>query len=153
MAKVDIELVKMILQRNEVDVRKVAEIINDIEFELKTLEDDEKPPAVKKQFVFMVSDPEGHLVGKDFTGWVLQIPEEDSPYVSEERLHRSVYEFNVTPKGRRMPVKTIGEACEVVSARILKEQNIWVKTKEPILMVRTENTIPLNDIMKAGKDL
>lgn len=153
MAKVDIELVKMVLKRNEVDVRKVAEIINDIEFELKTLEDEEKPPAVKKQFVFMVSDPDGHLVGKDFTGWVLQIPEEDSPYVSEERLHRSAYEFNVTPKGRRMPVKTIGEACEVVSARILKEQNIWVKTKEPILMVRTENTIPLDDIMKVGKNL
>lgn len=149
MAKVDIDLVKMILQRSEIDTRQVASIINEIQEELKIqLETEEKPPPVKKQFIILVSDPEGDLVDKDYTGWVLQIPEEDSPYVTEERLTRGAYDFNVTPKGRRYPVKTIAEACEVVSARILKEQNVWVKTKEPVLVCRTNNDIPWDDMKK-----
>jgi hypothetical protein len=143
MAKVDLELVKMILQRNELDVRTVSQIIEDIESESKAIQDENpKPPPVKKQFVFMVSDPNGELPEKDFTGWVLQIPEDDSPYAAEERLQRSAYEFNVTPKGRKLPVKSIAEVCEVVPTRILKEQNIWVKTKEPVYVLKSDNKIP-----------
>lgn len=147
MAKVDIDLVKMILQRREFDTRQVASIINELEEEVRIQkETEEKPPPVKKQFVVLVSDPAGELEGKDFTGWVLQIPEEDSPYVSEERLTRSAYDFNVTPKGRRYPVKTIAESCEVVSAKFHKEHKVWVKTKEPVLICRTSNDIPWDDM-------
>jgi hypothetical protein len=149
MAKVDIDLVKMILQRRDLDTRQVVSIISEIEEEVRIqLETEEKAPPVKKQFVILVSDPAGELIDKDYTGWVLQIPEEDSPYVTEERLTRSAYEFNVTPKGRRYPVKTIAESCEVVSARIHKEQNVWVKTKEPVLICRTNNEIPWDDVKK-----
>jgi len=152
MAKVDIDLVKMILQRREIDTRQVASIINEIQEEVRIQQEtEEKPPPVKKQFVILVSDPEGELENKDYTGWVLQIPEEDSPYVTEERLTRSAYDFNITPKGRRYPVKTIAESCEVVSARIHKEQKVWVKTKEPVLVCRTNNKIPWDE-MKAKLD-
>ena len=47
-----------------------------------------------------------------------------------------------TPKGRRMPLKTVAEACEFGSAKIFKEHKVWVKTKEPVLIVRTNNKIP-----------
>ena len=151
MPKVDLDIVKFILQRNELDVRKVSQIMDDIEVELTNQVDEERPPPVKKQFVMMVSDPEGELEGKNYTGWVLQIPEEDSPYVSEERLIKGAYEYNATKKGRRMPVKSVGEACEVVPARIYKEQNIWVKTKEPVLIVRSNNVLP--DEMSDFSDL
>jgi len=147
MAKVDIELVKMILQRREIDTRQVASIINEIQEEVRIQsETDEKPPAVKKQFVILVSDPAGELNGKDFTGWVLQIPEEDSPYVTEERLTRAAYDFNVSPKGRRFPVKTIAESCEVVSAKFHKEHKVWVKTKEPVLVCLTNNKIAWDEM-------
>lgn len=146
MAKVDVDIVKMVLTRSEVDVRVANQILQDIETVLQEEEQakEMKPPPVKKQFVIMVSDPEGELEGKDYTGWVLQIPEEDSPATAEERVWKSAYEFNVTPKGRRMPVETVGEACEVVPARISKEQNVWIKTKEPVLVVTTSNQIPLD---------
>lgn len=143
MAKVDLELVKMILQRNELDVRLVSQILEDLNLEAKNqIEDEAAPPPIKKQFTILISDPNGELAGKDYTGWVLQIPEEDSPLLTEERLMRSAYEFNTTPKGRRLPLKTIGEACEVVPSRILKENKIWVKTKEPVLVLSTNNLIP-----------
>ena len=144
MAKIDVETVKQILQRNHVEIRKVSEILEDIntELEIQANERENRPPPVKKQFVMLVSDPEGNLENKDYTGWVLQIPEEDSPYTAPERLIRAAYEFNTTPKGQRLPVTTIGETCEVVSAKILKEEQVWVKTKEPILLLRTDNVVP-----------
>jgi len=146
MPKVDTELVKMILQRNELDVRLVSQIIEDINTEVKAADEEEKSPPVKKQFVIMVSDPLGHLEGKDLVGWVLQIPEDDSPFVAEERLIRAAYEHNITPKGRRLPVKTIAEVCEHVSVRITKEQGVWIKTKEPAYILRTGGKVPLDEI-------
>lgn len=143
MAKVDMELVKMVLQRNDLDLRMVAQILEDLQNEVSNAVDEEKPPAVKKQFVIMLSDPKDVLGdAADITGWVLQIPEEDSPFVAEERLCKAAYGFNQSPKGRRMPVRTIAEVCEVVGSKFLKEEKVWVKTKEPVFAVRTNNTIP-----------
>jgi len=142
MPKVDTELVKMILTRSELDIRKVSQIMEDIQTELNNQVDEEKPPPVKKQFVMLVSDPEGELEEKDYTGWVLQIPEEDSPYTVTDRIIKAAYDYNASPKGRRIPVQTIGEACEVVSAKFFKEYGSWVKTKEPILLIKTDNVIP-----------
>ncbi|QYY35122.1 hypothetical protein [Ruficoccus sp. ZRK36] len=146
MAKVDLELVKLVLQRNELDVRQVSQIIEDINVEMSAMvEDEQKPPPVKKQFVMMVSDPEGKLAGQNMTGWVLQIPEEDSPYVANERLIKSGYAYNASPKGRRIPVQSIGEICEVVTTKFTKENNVWIKTKEPILLVTTDNKLPMDN--------
>ncbi len=144
MAKVDMELVKLVLQRNELDVKQVSQIIEDINVEMAAMADEEKPPPVKKQFVMMVSDPEGKLAGQNMTGWVLQIPEEDSPYVTNERLIKSGYAYNASPRGRRIPVKTIGEICEVVTSKFTKENNVWIKTKEPILLITTDNKLPMD---------
>lgn len=144
MAKADLELVKVVMQRNALPLPTVAKVIEDINTELQAAADDEeKTPAVKKQFVIMVSDPEGVLNGKHLVGWVLQLPEEDSPYLAEERLFRSAYEHNLTRKGRRMPVKTIAEVCEHVPSRVTKEQNVWVKTKEPVLLVPVNGKVPM----------
>ena len=143
MAKVDLELVKFILQRNELEIRQVNSIIEDIENELKILKEENPPaPRVPKQFAVMVSDPEGVLPQGDLAGWVLQMPEEDAPMTAEGQIHKAAYDFNQTPKGRRMPVQTIGEACESVPARIFKEHQLWIKTKEPVLILRTDNKIP-----------
>ena len=151
MTKVDLELVKMVLQRqDDMDIRRVSAIIEDINEEMAAgeEEDGDKAPSVKKQFVILVSDPKGELEGKDFVGWVLQIPEEESPATTEDRLVRAAYEFNITPKGRRLPAKTIAEVCEHVPARVTKEQGIWPKTKEPVYVLRTGGKVPLDEIKK-----
>ena len=145
MAKVDLELVKMVLQRAEIGASDIAKIIEDINLETKLAEEakGEKEPAVKKQFVFILSDPKGKFKGDtDYTGWVVQIPEDDNPATALEKLHLASYDFNRSAKGRRYPVRTVAEACEFGSAKIFKEQKIWVKTKEPVLVVRTNNAIP-----------
>lgn len=148
MPKIDVETLKFILQRNEPDIRKVNEIMQEVEMELKAEEEEKanRPPPVKKQFSILISDPEGELSKKDLTGWVVQIPEDDSVTVAPERIISAAYEFNTTPKGRRMPVETIGEACEVVTAKLFKEQNVWIKTKVPVLAVTCPNKIPMEKV-------
>lgn len=148
MPKIDIETLKFILQRNEPDVRKIAEIMQEIKMELQAEEEERanRPPPVKKQFVVMLSDPDGELAQKDITGWIVQIPEDDSPATAPARVIRAAYEFNTTPKGRRLGVKTVGDACEAVTAKLFKEQQVWVKTKTPILAVPVPNEIPMEKV-------
>lgn len=138
------ELLKKVLQRNELDARQVSQIIEDINKELE--KEEPKGPGVKKDFGILVSDPNGAINGVDLTGWVVQIPEGDNPKMIQEKIITAAYEFNATPKGRRSPVESIGEACESVTARIFKDQGIWIKNKEPILLVRTDNKIPKETI-------
>jgi hypothetical protein len=145
MAKIDIETLKFILQRNEPDIRKVNEIMQEVQMEIKAEEEEKanRPPAVKKQFSIILSDCDGQLRNKDITGWVVQIPEDDSVTCAPESIISAAYQYNSTPKGLRTPVETVGEACEVVTARLFKEQNIWIKTKVPVLAVTCPNKIPI----------
>lgn len=147
MPKVDLELVKLVLQRNELDIRLVSQIVEDINGEVAAMDDEEeKVPPVKKQFVILVSDPHGELPDKDFVGWVLQVPEEDTWVDAVQRLERSAYEFNTSKKGRRMPIRTIAEACEHLSGKFTAEQRVWIKTKEPVYVLRTGGKIPMSEI-------
>lgn len=65
----------------------------------------------------------------------------DDPHSALEKLHCAAHDFNQTPKGRRMPIKTITEACEFGSAKLFKERKIWVRTKEPVLVLPTNGRI------------
>ena len=147
MAKVDLELVKLVAQRQpDLSAEQIARLIEDLSFEARAADDaEEKTPAVKKQFVVIVSDPHGEIaaLGKDFTGWVVQIPEDDNPAVALKRIHWGAFAFNRTPKGQRLPLRTVAEACEFGSAKIFKEHKVWVKTKTPVLIVRSDNKIPI----------
>ncbi len=147
MPKIDLEIVKRVLENNNTDIQKFNAIIDDLKHEIQIEEEERanRPPPVKKQFVVLLADADGALAKKDITGWILQIPEDDSPVTTSERIIRATYNYNATPKGRRFPVRTIGEACEVVGPKFMKEENVWVKTKTPILAVATPNTIPTDN--------
>ncbi len=144
MPKIDVNKVAEILKRNEVEPALLRQIVEEMNLLVQPEVDEEKPPALKKQFAILISDPDNRLPeGNDFVGWVLQIPENESVMSSTERIHKAAYEFNTTKKGRLMPAKTIGEALEHIPAKHFKEANVWVKTKIPVLMLKTDNEIPL----------
>lgn len=142
MPKIDVSTVAEILKKNQIDPALLRRVIEEINLAVQPDTGEEKPPAVKKQFVILVSDPEGRLPKHDFVGWVLQIPENESPATTVDRIFRSSYDFNATKKGQLMPVKTVGEAVENVPAKFFKEADVWVKTKTPVLVLKTDNEIP-----------
>ena len=144
MAKIDVEKLKYILHRNESDIQKINDILNDIatELQIEQAEKEARPPAVKKQFITLIADNDGQLLDQDFASWVVQIPEEANPQAVIDKIHQSAYTYNATPKGSRLPVKSMGETLESVSAKIFKENEVWVKTKIPVLAVSCKNQLP-----------
>ncbi len=142
MAKIEVNKVAEIIKKNEVSPAVLRRIIEEMNLAVQPEPGEEKEPAVKKQFAILISDPDNKLPKHDFVGWVVQVPDTESIATTEEKIHRAAYDFNTTKKGRLMPVKTVGEALENVSAKFFKEQDVWVKTKTPVLMLRTNNEIP-----------
>jgi hypothetical protein len=145
MPKIDVNKVAEILKKNQIDPKILRQIVEEMNILTQAETDEEKPPAVKKQFAILISDPEGRLPKTDFAGWVLQIPEDESVATTQDRIFRAVYEFNTTRKGRMLPSKTVGEALENVPAKHFKETGVWVKTKSPVLMLKTDNEIPKDE--------
>lgn len=154
MAKIDLDLLQFVLERNSVDARLTAQILSDIQEQMKIekMEAEEKDPPTKKKYVFVASDPEGVLEGKELVGWVVQIPEDQSEFSVEERIFAATYEYNRSKKGRRDPAKTVGEACERVPAKLFREQKIWVKNKEAAYLLPTANILPGASEMRPQAD-
>ena len=143
MPKIDVNKVAEILKRNHIDpavLRRVVEEMN-LAVQADPAEGDQ-PPPVKKQFIILVSDPEETMPKGDLTGWVLQIPEDQSPASVRERLFKGAYDYNASKKGRLYPAKTVGDAVENVPSKFFREAELWVKTKTPVVVLRTDNEIP-----------
>lgn len=131
------------MQKNAIEPAILRRIVEEMNLSVQPDgPEGDKPPAVKKQFVVLVSDPDGKMPKHDFVAWVLQIPENESVATTQDRIFRSSYNYNTTKKGQLLPVKTVGEAIENVPAKFFKEADVWVKTKTPVLMLRTDNAIP-----------
>ena len=143
MPKIDVNQVAEILKRNEVDPELLRQIVEEMQLAVQPEAEEDKPPPVKKQWCILVSDPEGAMPAHDLVGWVLQIPENESVLTTQERIHRSTYDFNLTKRGRLKPAETVGEAIENVAAKNFKEHQVWVKTKTPVLILKTDNEIPM----------
>lgn len=154
MPKIDVNKVADILKKNQLEPSLLRRLIEEMNLAAQPDPgEEEKPPPVKKQFVIVVSDPETQLPKHDFVGWIVQIPETESVATTLDRLYRAAYDFNASKKGRLLPAKTIGDALENIPAKHFKEAEVWVKTKTPVLLVKSNNLIPTDDIkvVKGGR--
>jgi len=152
MPKIDINQVAEIIKRNEVAPEVLRQIIEEMQAVIQPESDEEKPPPIKKQWCCLVSDPDNRLpADAEFVAWVAQIPESESPVTTVERIHRAAYDYNASKRGRLHPALTIGEAMENVAAKHFKDAECWVKTKTPVLMLRTDNQIPTTDSEKDAR--
>lgn len=142
MSKVEISTVAEVCKKNLVDPNALRAIIEELSLAAQPEPGEEAAPAVKKQMVVLVSDPEGRLPKFDFVAWVLCIPETESVVTTQDRIFRAAYDFNATKRGRLHPCKTVGEAIENIPAKFFKEADVWVKTKTPVLVLKTDNQIP-----------
>jgi len=103
--------------------------------------EDSDEPKVKKQYVMLVSDTTG-IINKDLTGWVLQMPEDEDVRDVVDCIKKGAYNFNASKKGQKYPVSSIGQAIANVGNKFFKPYNVSIKTKEPILIVTTNNVLP-----------
>jgi hypothetical protein len=143
MPKIDVNKVAEILKKNHIDPAVLRRVVEEMNLAVQPDPGEaDAPPPVKKQFVILASDPQGRLPKGEFAGWVLQIPESESPATALDRIFRGAYDYNASKKGRLYPAKTVGEAVENVPGKFFREAELWVKTKTPVLVLRTDNEIP-----------
>jgi hypothetical protein len=143
MAKIEVNKVAEIIKKNHVEPALARRIIEEMNLAVQPEPgEEEQAPAVKKQYAVLLSDPEGRMPAADFVAWVVQLPETESVATVTERICRGAYDYNTTKKGGLYPAKTIGEAIENVPAKFFKEADLWVKTKTPVLVLKTNNEIP-----------
>lgn len=146
MPKIEVSQVAEILKQHKVDPSLLREIVQAMnEVTQPGADDDIKPPPMKKQFVVLLSDPEGKLPENELTGWVVQIPEDASPHSTTDRIFKGAYDFNASKRGRMLPVKSVGEALESAGAKYFKESELWVKTKLPVAVILTDNVLPKDE--------
>lgn len=147
MAKIEVSEAAEIMKKHKVEPELLREIVESMqEATQPDADEDIKPPPPKKQFVILLSDPEGKLPTKDLVGWVVQIPESASPFSTTDRIFKGAYDFNASKRGRMLPVKSVGEALESVTAKHFKESELWVKTKLPVSVVITDNILPADEM-------
>ena len=142
MSKIDVSKAAEIIKKNQVDPVVLRRIIEEMNLAVQPDPGEETVPAVKKQFMVLVSDPEGLFPKHDFAAWVLQLPEDESPVTTQERIIKAAYDHNATRKGRLNPACTVGEALEGIPAKAFREVDLWVKTRTPVLVLTTNNEIP-----------
>ena len=152
--KIDIELVKRSLYRAKIDETEIVKIINDLIFTTNEIaKENEKEPTTKKQFVIVANDPYGEFAKlHDFTGWVVQIDDDANPATTLDKIRSCVCDFNLTPKGNRLPLKTFAEACEYLPTKITKEHKISIKTKTPVLIVKAGRLVALEEVENGTKE-
>ncbi len=139
--KIDLSLVAETLKKHrDISPQTLREVIEELNAVIEPDDSEVKPPKAKQQYVVLVADADGQLK-RDFTGWILQIPEEATPMSIVDRVNKAAHDFNASKKGRLLPVKSIGEALESVSRKYFKEAEVSVKTKMPIYLIRTDNKL------------
>ncbi len=143
MAKIDVSKVAEILKKNAIEPSMLRKVVEEMNLAVQPEGgDSKKPPSLKKQWVVLLSDPDGKMPKHDFVASIVQIPESDSPATTRDRVYRSSYDYNTTKKGRLIPVRTVGDALENVPSKFFKEADVWVKTKTPVLVIVHNNEIP-----------
>ena len=146
------EDIEHVLNQKGVDQPRVVSIM----LEIKRLENQEaelaaakKAQRKKKKFVLVASDPEDRYVKVvECPVWVVQMNDEDNHTDVVEKISRATYEYNNDvlngnkKSSKKNPVYKISESLEQVTAKYFADEDISVKTKEPTVIVRTDNEIP-----------
>jgi hypothetical protein len=154
---VQLEAVREALEKvvkDENAIVKVLDLLSDATVQVDETKQTEEPeasdsneseesdePKIKKQFGILISDKDG-LINKDLVGWVFQMPENEDTRDVVELIKKAAYNYNASKKGRKYPVNTIGQTIEGVGSKFFKPYNVSLKTKEPVLVITTDNILP-----------
>ena len=73
---------------------------------------------------------------------IIHFPENEDHNSVVRSISQAAFDFNNESKrGRKNPIKNIFEAIGSVQAKFLKKYNIIRKTKDPVLIISTDNIL------------
>ena len=134
-----LEDVEFALTKNQIESDKAKSLIED----LQAMLDEEAAiaePKNPKEYMILVSDPDG-VITTDLVGWPVQILEGEDPKSVVERISKATAEYHNTKKGKKEKCENLGQAIEFATRKFFTENEVWPKTKEPVLLVTTNNEL------------
>lgn len=141
-SRITVSLVAEVLKQHKaITPALLREIVEELNATAQSEADEPAAPKAKQQYIIVLSDPTGKLPKVDLVGWVVQIPEAASPASTLDRINAAAHDFNASKKGRLIPVKSVGEACESTSRKFFKNAEVAIKTKLPVYAIVTDNQL------------
>lgn len=137
---IKLEEIQEVLKQQKVAVDVIVKIID----KLREVEEDKKAdkevgPKAKNQLVSVIFDKDKVLKG-DFTAAIFQIEEGAAPAAVIDRVKAAAQQYNASKKGRKSSVSSFAQALDM-PRKFLKAEQVLVKTKQPILVVVSDNTL------------
>jgi hypothetical protein len=145
MKTLTLDKVSEVMSDKDIELELKQQILQELRDSLEADDEDEaneKEPRVPKQHCIILADPLGHLAGKEFVGWCVQLPEAEPANAIFDKICTTVDIYNTTKKGRKYPVKTLGEALSTIPRKHYKETGVHVVTKEPVWVQVANNELP-----------
>lgn len=145
--KVDIDDVEHILTKYKIDRKTIDSVVE----EVTAAAEDAKGPNVgngkktKYKHLIVASDPDGTKTKllEETPMWVFKVPEDEKHTEVMGRFFKGVYDFNAkSRKGKKNPVKTVGDGIQTVPTKFFKPNKSPVLTKEQVIVLVTDNKIP-----------
>lgn len=113
-----------------------AEFIEEVRKSI--LREDEETERQKRPRKELLVVKRADDVDGNSTGWVVALNQGVNPATIFDRLNSIKNDFNVSKKGRKKPVNTIGEIFAYVPQKYFKEQQIEKRTKDAIYLLTEE---------------
>lgn len=132
---VSLDLVALALKEAKLPPAQTRQILESLNEKAAEAEATKAPRAPKSKKQIVVLSIDGYL------GWAVQLPEDAAPQSAPDRINQAAHAFNASKKGRLLPVKSLGEACESVPARFFKDAEVKVLTKLVVPILKVANVL------------
>lgn len=144
--KIDIDEIPQILLSLKIDSKTVQQVADKLREVAEDNAADAGPKAPKGKYKYLIvaSDPENKYPDiENVPMWVFKVKDEEKHTEVLPRFFKGVYDFNAkSRKGRKNPIKSVGDGIQAVGAKHFKPEKSPILTKEPVIILKTDNKIP-----------
>lgn len=142
MSKISIDELKTALQASDIEPEKQQKVLEELQ---QIIEDNKShnPPApkLKNEFGVVLFDANHELIGKEFTACVYTVKEGTDHGLVMPKIFEAVKAQNESAKKKKNIIKSVGEAFAHLKRAFIKPSGIMLKTKEPVRVLISDNSI------------
>lgn len=142
--KTSLEDVEFALRKAQVDEPKVKEVVDELKAQIEAakLEKEERAKRAPKKFQILASVKDDAQKVEETPEWIFQTDESFDHNKLEETIQAVIVDFKSSGKKKAEKVNTIGDAILYIPNKFFKARGLVKKTKEPVLVSKTDNTVP-----------
>jgi hypothetical protein len=145
--KVDLADVEHILTKYKIDQKVIENVVEEAKQAAEDAKGDGAEQGGKKlkyKYLIVASDPDKQIPNlENIPMWVFKVPDDEKHTEVLPRFFKGVYAYNAgSRKGKKNPIKSIGDGIQAVGTKFFKPAKSPILTKEPVIVLVTDNKIP-----------